>query len=168
MSEARIGWGGELQISTSASPDGLVEIGEVKEFALPSDEADEVEVTHLKSPDRRKEFIAGLIDGGSVEATINYVPGSASDLLLADARDTGTVRAVRFILPDQVGFGRSSKPPAIRWSATSMKAMPTSSSPRRAPRYPRNRRARPSGFAPNPTRRARRTRAYIATTAPGC
>ena len=103
MSEARIGWGGELQISTSASPDGLVEIGEVKEFALPSDEADEVEVTHLKSPDRRKEFIAGLIDGGSVEATINYVPGSASDLLLADARDTGTVRAVRFILPDQVG-----------------------------------------------------------------
>lgn len=103
MSDARIGWGGELQIGSSSSEASLVEIGEVRSFNMPTEEADEHEVTHLKSPDRRKEFIQGLIDGGQVEATINYVPGSASDLLLADARDTGTTRSVRFIIPDQTG-----------------------------------------------------------------
>lgn len=103
MSEARIGWGGELQIGLDANASSLVEIGEVREFNLPQEEADEVEVTHLKSPNRRKEFISGLLDGGTVEATINYVPGSASDLLLSAARDAGTTRAVRFIIPDETG-----------------------------------------------------------------
>lgn len=103
MSDARIGWGGELQIGTSSAAASLVELGEVRSFNLPQAEADEVEVTHLKSPNRRKEFISGLIDGGQIEAVINYVPGSATDLLLADARDDGDVRAVRFIIPDQTG-----------------------------------------------------------------
>lgn len=102
-SEARIGWGAEIQLSTSASAAGLVELGEVKRFGVPSDQADEHEVTHFKSADRRKEYISGLIDSGEVSATINYVPGGATDLLLTDALEDGTVRAVRFIIPDQVG-----------------------------------------------------------------
>lgn len=103
MSEARIGWGGEVQLSTSSSVNGLVELGEVTSFGLPDDTADDVEVTHLKSPGKRKEFLRGLIDGGEVEVEMNYVPGSATDLLIVDARDDGDVRAVRFIIPDEVG-----------------------------------------------------------------
>lgn len=103
MTEARIGWGAELQVSSSSSEAGLVEIGEVQSFNVPTDEADEHEVTHLKSPGRRKEFISGLIDGGEISATINYVPGGTSDLLLTDAAENGDTRAVRFIIPDQVG-----------------------------------------------------------------
>lgn len=101
--EARIGWGAEVQVSTSSAVAGLVEIGEVTSFNLPSDEADEHEVTHFKSADRRKEFISGLIDGGEATVTVNYVPGSASDLLLTDAQEAGDTRAIRFIIPDQVG-----------------------------------------------------------------
>lgn len=103
MSEARIGWGGELQLGLTTAAASLVEIGEVREFNLPAEEADEAEVTHLKSPNRRKEFIAGLLDAGTVEATVNYVPGGASDLLLSAARDAGDTRAVRFIIPDETG-----------------------------------------------------------------
>jgi hypothetical protein len=103
MTDARIGWGAEVQLSTSSSAAGLVELGEVRSFTLPQDEADEHEVTHLKSPERRKEFIQGMIDGGEGTATINYVPGSATDLLLTDAQEDGTTRAVRFIIPDQTG-----------------------------------------------------------------
>lgn len=103
--EARIGWGGEIQVSSSSSAAGLVEIGEVRSFTMGSDEADEHEVTHLKSPGRRKEFIAGMIDGGEMTIQINYVPGSASDLLLTDALDTGTTRAIRAIIPDDDGLG---------------------------------------------------------------
>lgn len=103
MTEARIGWGAEVQLGTSSEVASLVEIGEVRSFNLPSDEADEHEVTHFKSPDRAKEFISGLIDRGEGTVTINYVPGSASDLLLTDAAESGTTRAVRFIIPDQTG-----------------------------------------------------------------
>lgn len=101
--EARIGWGAELQLSSSSSVAGLVELGEVKRFGVPTDEADEHEVTHFKSPNRRKEYIQGLIDSGEITATLNYVPGGATDLLLTDALETGTIRAVRFIIPDTLG-----------------------------------------------------------------
>lgn len=103
MSDATIGWGGEVQLSTSSSVDGLVELVEVVSFGLPDDQADEVEVTHLKSPGKRKEFISGLTDGGEVEVSLNYVPGSATDLLVRAAKDAGDERAVRFIIPDQAG-----------------------------------------------------------------
>lgn len=101
--EARIGWGAELQIGTSDSPASLVELGEVRSFGTPTDTADEHEVTHFKSPNRRKEYIQGLIDSGEIAATMNYVPGSATDLLLTEALDSGTTRSVRFIIPDQTG-----------------------------------------------------------------
>lgn len=101
--EARIGWGGEFQLSSSSSAAGLVEIGEVVSFGLPDDETDEVEVTHLKSPNRRREFISGLVDGGEVEVSLNYVPGSASDILIRAAKEAADVRAVRFIIPGTDG-----------------------------------------------------------------
>lgn len=102
-SEASIGWGGEVHLSTDLTTGNLDELIEVVSFGLPDAAVDEVEVTHLKSPDRYKEFIAGLADRGSVEVTLNYVPGSATDLLISAARAAGTTRAVRFVLPDQAG-----------------------------------------------------------------
>lgn len=104
-SEARIGWGGALFLSTNNTEAGLVELAEVTSVGFPQDETDEVEVTHLKSPDRYKEFIQGLIDAGEFNATQNYVPGSASDLLLTGAKATGTVRKCRIVVPDNSGTG---------------------------------------------------------------
>ncbi len=103
MSEARIGWGGEFHLSTDETPSNYFELVEVVSFGLPNDQADEVEVTHLKSPNKRKEYIRGLLDGGEVEVSLNYDPGSATDLAIVDARDTGDVRAIKFVLPDQTG-----------------------------------------------------------------
>lgn len=103
MTEARIGWGGEFHLSTDDDPANYAEMVEVASFGLPDDQSDEVEVTHLKSPNRRKEFISGLTDGGEVEISFNYDPGSATDLALRDAKDDGDTRAVKFVIPDQVG-----------------------------------------------------------------
>jgi hypothetical protein len=105
MTEARIGWGGELHLSTDNTEANLVELSEVREVGFPQDETDEHEVTHLKSPGRRKEFIQGLIDGGEFTATFNYVPGSATDLAMTDAKDDGTTRKVRIVIPDNSGSG---------------------------------------------------------------
>lgn len=102
-SDARIGWGGEFHLSSDATTGNLFELVEVVTFGLPNDQADEVEVTHLKSPQKRKEFIRGLIDGGEVEVSLNYAPGSATDVAVRNAQAAGNSRALRFVLPDQAG-----------------------------------------------------------------
>lgn len=105
MTEARIGWGGKLYVSTDNTEANLVLLTEVRETGFPQDETDEHEVTHLASPGRRKEFIQGLIDGGEFTATLNYDPGGATDLLLTAAKDTGTTRKIRIVIPDTSGTG---------------------------------------------------------------
>jgi hypothetical protein len=99
MQDPSIGWGGEVWLSTDDSVANLVELVQVVSFGLPNEEIDEVEVTHLKSPNRRKEYISGLIDGGEVEVVLNYRPGSDTDEALRAAKAAGDVRAIRFIIP---------------------------------------------------------------------
>lgn len=105
MSEARIGWGGKLFLGTANTEASLVELSEIRSVGFPQEQADEIEVTHLQSPDRHKEFIQGLIDSGEFTATTNYVPGSATDLALTDAKSLGTVRKVRIVIPSDDGTG---------------------------------------------------------------
>jgi hypothetical protein len=105
MTEARIGWGGEVHLSTDNTEANLVELSEITNVGFPQDEADEHEVTHLKSPGRRKEFLQGLIDGGEIPLTGNYVPGGATDLLLTAAKTTGDYRKMKIVVPDDSGTG---------------------------------------------------------------
>lgn len=105
MTEARIGWGGKFYLGTANTEASLVQMQEISEIGFPTDETDEVEATHLLSPGRRKEFVAGLIDGGEFNVVMNYVPGSATDLAFTDAKDTGTTRTVRIVIPDDTGTG---------------------------------------------------------------
>lgn len=95
-----IGWGGEVWLSTDDTTGNLVELVQVVSFSLPSEEIDEVETTHLKSPNRRKEFISGMIDGGEVEVVLNYRPGSDTDNAIRAAKTAGDVRAIRFVIPN--------------------------------------------------------------------
>lgn len=112
MTNARIGWGGKVYVGTSSGEGTLTLLDEVVSCTFPNDETDEVEATHLNSPGRRKEFIAGLIDGGECTVTLNYNPGSATDLLLTAAKEAGTTRSVRFVIPDETGTG------AADWNIT--------------------------------------------------
>lgn len=105
MTDARIGWGGRLYVSTDNTEANLTEITEVRECGFPQDETEESDATHLRSPGRRREFVSGLIDGGEFTATLNYVPGSASDLLLTTAKEVGTTRKIRIVIPDESGTG---------------------------------------------------------------
>lgn len=95
--EPSIGWGGECHLFDGTA---LYELKHVVSFGLPNEQADEVEVTHLKSPNKRKEFIAGLSDGGEVQVVLNYRPGSTTDTLIAAARAARDVRQVKFVIPE--------------------------------------------------------------------
>jgi hypothetical protein len=103
MTDARIGWGGKLYVSTDDTEANLVLLAECRECGFPQDEVDEVEATHLQSPGKRREYVGGLIDGGEFTATFNHTPGSATDLLLTAAK-THT-RKVRIVEPDETGNG---------------------------------------------------------------
>ena len=103
MTEARIGWGGELWVSTDNTEPNLVELSEVRDVNFPQIEVDEHEVTHLKSPDKFKAYVGGLQDGGEFTASFNYVPQGATDLLLIAA--LSETRKVRIIIPDDSGTG---------------------------------------------------------------
>lgn len=98
--EASIGWGGEVHLSTDSTVANLKELVQVVSFGLPNEEVGEVETTHLKSPQKRREFIAGLADGGSVDVVMNYRPGSDTDLLILAAKAARDTRALRFVIPE--------------------------------------------------------------------
>lgn len=99
MSGESIGWGAEVSLHDGGSPGGLVELVGVFNMTLPNPQTDDVEVTHYKSPNRQREYIAGLIENGEIQLEMNYVAGSATDLLLSAAKAAGTNRAVKVVVP---------------------------------------------------------------------
>lgn len=88
MTDARIGYGTTLEIFHGGV---FVEVAEVTNITPGEATTDRVEATHMKSPDRRREYITGLIDSGEATFDINWIPGSATDLLLRDLFTSGDV-----------------------------------------------------------------------------
>lgn len=97
MTAARTGWGGQFHLNSGTT---LTKLAEVVSFSLPSQEVEQVEASHLESPGRRREYITGMIEAGELEVTMNYVPGSTTDLLIRDALDDGDARAFKAVVPN--------------------------------------------------------------------
>lgn len=98
--EASTGYAGEVWLSTDDTTTNLEELVQVVSFSLPSDTAERVETTHLKSPNRRREYTTGMIDGGELEVTLNFRPGTDTDQLIEGALTGGDPRAARFNIPE--------------------------------------------------------------------
>ncbi len=98
--EARIGYGASFHLSNGTT---LTEIAEVFSVSPPNPQTDDVEATHYKSLNRTREYIAGLIDPGEITIEMNYIAGSASDLLLRAAQAAGAVREAKISLPTDDG-----------------------------------------------------------------
>jgi predicted secreted protein len=79
---ARIGHGSLFKIGNGASPEVFTTVAEVTGITPPAMSRDSIDATHSESPDGWREFIGGLKDGGEVELTLNWVPGSATTILL--------------------------------------------------------------------------------------
>lgn len=97
MTAAKTGWGGEFHFDDNA--DALTEWVEVKSFTLPNGETEKLDATHLKSPNRRREYISGMIDDGDLEVVLNYVPGSTTDLNIMQAFTEGDTRDYKAVVP---------------------------------------------------------------------
>ncbi|MEH6721052.1 MAG: phage tail tube protein [Aurantimonas endophytica] len=102
MSDAMIGYQSKYSIHDGAEPGVLFEIGEVTEITPGEESTDRVDVTHMQSPDRRREFVAGLIDPGEASFTINWIPGNPTDVFLRELRTSGETRQHQIEFPNGV------------------------------------------------------------------
>lgn len=97
---AMIGLGITLEMADLVSPGDFAFIAEVFNVNPPSQVDDVVEATHYQSPNRRREYIPGLVESGEVSFDMNYVPGSASDVLINAAQ--GVEKVLRLTFPNGV------------------------------------------------------------------
>lgn len=94
---AGTGHRGQFWLSTDDTVGNLVRMNQVKGFGLPKTLRDFVETTHLDSD--AKEYAPTLPDTDEIEVTLNYRPGSDTDLELADAAVDPDPRKIRLIVP---------------------------------------------------------------------
>lgn len=99
-SEGIASYGFQVLVGDGASSEAFTTIGEVINFDNDGPTVDEVEFTHLESPNAYKEFGAGLIDPGTLTGTMNFtadeyiavlanVEGRANHNIELVAPDTG-------------------------------------------------------------------------------
>ena len=69
-----IGWG------DGTSSEGFTDFAEVMSVSLPSENTEFIDVTHATSPNKRREFIAGLVDPGEVTMELNMVQADYAQL----------------------------------------------------------------------------------------
>jgi hypothetical protein len=103
-SQAMLGYGSVLELADIATPTVRQYIAEVSNFTLPSSSTDQVDVTHMQSPGKSREFIDGLTDNGEFGFEMNYVPGSQADQRMIAAK--GKRKRVYITFPNgvQVSF----------------------------------------------------------------
>ncbi len=97
MTEAKTGWGGEFHLANGSGV--LTELVEVVSFTLPNSVTDQIDASHLKSPGRRREKIAGMIDDGDIQVIVNYVPGGATDVLIRARKASGNIDDFMAVIP---------------------------------------------------------------------
>jgi predicted secreted protein len=87
--QAKIGHGTKLYIGDSNSPGVWTPVAEITSIKPPSVTRDVIDATNSDSPDKWREHIPGLKDGGEVSFEGNFIPSGAStgQLILASAND---------------------------------------------------------------------------------
>jgi len=99
-------YGTKLQIGDGATSESFADVAELTDVNPPAMTKDSIEVTNYASPDRFREYIAGLKDGGSLSAEGNWLPNNAthdeSTGLLESFNDDSN-HNWKFVLPDSLG-----------------------------------------------------------------
>jgi len=101
MTQARIGYGSKFSVSQDGGL-SYSDIAEVTNITPPSNTLDLIDATHMQSPNRTREFIAGLNDPGECSFEINFIPGSSTDVLLKSIIDAGVSVKCKITFPNAV------------------------------------------------------------------
>lgn len=95
--EATDGYNGEVWLHNGAA---LYELQQVKSFGIPTPgERERAEVTHLKSPGRRREYIETFFADSEFEVVLNTRLLSDTDTLIDAAQNVGNEREMLLVFP---------------------------------------------------------------------
>lgn len=89
MTNAAIGYQATFGIGDGGAPETFTDVAEVVTITPPSMIRESIDATHLESPGKYKEFIAGLAESGDATITINFVPSAADVLVTAFDAESG-------------------------------------------------------------------------------
>ncbi|WP_340109460.1 phage tail tube protein [Pikeienuella sp. HZG-20] len=104
MADGQIGYGFKVRVGVGEAP-AWTALQLVGDIDMPDEQVDEIDVTHQDSPGRRRQFIAGLIDGGEVSIPMNYIPGNATDTVLLAIKASGEEVQLELTLPPTTAGG---------------------------------------------------------------
>lgn len=79
-----------------------VEMGEVTEITPGESTTERVQATHMQSPGRRHEYIAGMIDSGEASFVINWLPGNTTDTTIRGLQASGATEEHTIVFPNGV------------------------------------------------------------------
>lgn len=85
---AAIGYGAAFAIYDGVS--SYVAVAEVVNITPPGRTRDAVDATHMASPNKYREYIAGLLDAGEATIEINFVPAVSDVINTAMEAGVGT------------------------------------------------------------------------------
>lgn len=100
QTQASIGHGSQFYVGSDSSPITWTAISEVTSITPPSVVRDVIDATHTGSPDKWREHIPGLKDGGEVTCEMNFVPGSDSANILVAIQTDGFARDFKIVFPN--------------------------------------------------------------------
>jgi predicted secreted protein len=103
--EARIGHGAEFRVATPEAPTVYTTLGEVTNIQPPPMVRDVIDATHMASPNKWREFIAGLKDGGEVQISLNFIPDSATDVRLRAMQTEDDPSSIKIVFPGGEEWG---------------------------------------------------------------
>lgn len=96
--DASVGYNGEFWLHNGTA---LVELVQVVEFDVPERGArEQVEKTHLKSPDWTREYLSTFYEDSDFEVVLHYRPLSDTDTLVVDAIAEADTRPFRSVIPE--------------------------------------------------------------------
>lgn len=90
-----IGHGTVVRFGVGATPVWTQLLG-LEDVTFPNSQTDEIEVTHMQSPNRTKEFMAGLNDNGEVSFSVHWIPGGPQDTVVMGIKASGEIIQVEF------------------------------------------------------------------------
>lgn len=93
--EVETGHGSTFKLANAAGV--LTEVGEVFTIPIPSGTSELIDASHFGSVDFRDYIQSPLRDGEEADLEMNWIPGLATDELLADAR--GETREFEIVIP---------------------------------------------------------------------
>lgn len=97
MTQATIGYLSQFWLE-DPSDSTVKELGEVRRIQMPNDgNFEHIEVTHLKSPGRRRQFIRGFRADQEFEVELNYVVESVTETIIRACSATDATYDARIV-----------------------------------------------------------------------